>query len=131
MQILAMKLLPDKNWDYNATMDALGELEVDGKLTKVLSSSKKRFLLRDRSHGRKTAACTPLYRGNHLHSSIWKRSASRKSRYSLRKTRSGFYRPMQAHITGNPFKRKRTDDLSRLREFYSLDESFVKTGQYK
>ena len=47
--------VPGDNWDYSAAMDiALGELEVDGKLTKVLLQAPKNgfFYVIDRTDGK-------------------------------------------------------------------------------
>ena len=132
--------VPGDNWDYSAAMDiALGELEVDGKLTKVLLQAPKNgfFYVIDRTDG-KLLRAHPYTEGI-----TWATHIDMETGRPVENPDTVYEKDPQWILPANagahnwePMSWEEEKGLMYFyyhdyANFYSLDESFVKTGQYK
>ena len=132
--------VPGDNWDYSAAMDiVLGELEVDGQLTKVLLQAPKNgfFYVIDRSNG-KLLRAHPYTEGI-----TWATHVDMKTGRPVENPDTAYENNPQWILPANagahnwePMSWEEEKGLMYFyyhdyANFYSLDEAFVKTGQYK
>jgi len=132
--------VPGDNWDYSAAMDiTLGELKVDGKLTKVLLQAPKNgfFYVIDRTDG-KLLRAHPYTEGI-----TWATHIDMETGRPVENPDTVYEKDPQWILPANagahnwePMSWEEEKGLMYFyyhdyANFYSLDESFVKTGQYK
>ena len=132
--------VPGDNWDYSAAMDiTLGELEVDGQPTKVLLQAPKNgfFYVIDRTNGE-------LLRAHPYTEGItWATHIDMESGRPVENPDTAYENNPQWILPANagahnwePMSWDKQTGLMYFyyhdyANFYSLDEAFVKTGQYK
>ena len=132
--------VPGDNWDYSAAMDiTLGELEVDGQLTKVLLQAPKNgfFYVIDRTNG-KLLRAHPYTEGI-----TWATHVDMKTGRPVENPDTAYENNPQWILPANagahnwePMSWEQEKGLMYFyyhdyANFYSLDEAFAKTGQYK
>ena len=132
--------VPGDNWDYSAAMDiVLGELKVDGRLTKVLLQAPKNgfFYVIDRTNG-KLLRAHPYTEGI-----TWATHIDLETGRPVENPDTAYEKHPQWILPANagahnwePMSWEEEKGLMYFyyhdsANFYSLDESFVKTGQYK
>ena len=132
--------VPGDNWDYSSAMDiTLGEVEVDGKRTKVLLQAPKNgfFYVLDRTNGK-------LLRAHPYTDGItWATHVDMKTGRPVENPEVVFERDPQwilpANAGAHNWEPQSWDEQAGIMyfyyhdypNFYALDETFVKTGEYE